>query len=107
MPIKHGWELWQGDPLSPLLFVLATNPLHHILRKGTEQRNILSLRGRAPTVRTSPFADDNAIFFVPNKDDINFGNFTSLVTNCTKCEVAPIRCEDIHLEDVLQAFPTT
>jgi hypothetical protein len=66
-------------------------------------------------IRTSLYADDAAIFMVPNKDDINylssilqqFGDVTGLVTNCIKSHVAAIRCENIDLDHVLQAFPAT
>ena len=34
-----------------------------------------------------------------------FGEVTGLVTNCAKSMVAPIRCENINLDDILQAFP--
>ena len=95
-PIKHGRGLRQGDPLSPLLFVLAIDPLHHILCKATAQGRIHKVRGRVPTVRTSLYADDAAIFMKPKKEDINFlattlaqfGCVTGLVTNCTKSQVA-------------------
>jgi hypothetical protein len=114
-PIKDGRGLRQGDPLSLLLFVLAIDPLHHILRKATEQGCIQKLRGRAPVVCTSLYADDAAIFMAPIKDDINFlattlhhfGDVTSLVTNCTKSQVAPIRCEGLDLDHILQAFSAT
>ena len=51
----------------------------------------------------------------PKKEDIDFlatalakfGDVTGLVTNYTKSQVAPIRCEGIDLEDVLQAFPAS
>jgi hypothetical protein len=110
-PIKHGRGLRQGDPLSPLLFVLAIDPLHHILRKSTEQGKLHSILGRTPVIRTSLFADDVAIFLSPNKNDVNylvsmlqkFGEATGLVTNCLKSQVAPIRCE--NMDDILQAFP--
>jgi hypothetical protein len=91
-PIKHGRGLRQGDPLSPLLFVMAIDPLHHILRKAIEQGHLHRLRGRVPTIRTSLFADDAAIFVTPNKNDIDFlaatlhhfGDVTGLLTNCAK-----------------------
>ena len=114
-PIRHGRGLRQGDPLSPLLFVLAIDPLHHLLHKATDQGLLHKLRGRAPTIQTSLYADDAAIFVTPKKEDIaalanilaNFGNVTGLVTNCAKSQVVPIRCDNIDLDDILQAFPTS
>jgi hypothetical protein len=113
-PIKHGRGLRQGDPLSPLLFVLAIDPLHHILGKATEQGCLHRLRERSSTIRTSLYADDAAIFVAPIKEDITFlvttlerfDSVTGLVTNCMNSQVAPIRCGEIDLEDVLRPFPT-
>jgi hypothetical protein len=64
-------------------------------------------------IRTSLFVDDAAIFLSPKKDDVNFlastlqmfGEVNGLVTNCLRSQVAPIRCENIYLDDILQAFP--
>ena len=53
------------------------------------------------------------MFVVPFRSDIQhlttilagFGEVTGLVTNLQKCLVAPIRCADIDLDEVLQDFP--
>jgi hypothetical protein len=52
--------------------------------------------------------DDAAIFVAPFKNDVtnlaniltNFGNITGLHTNFHKSLVAPIRCNDIDLNDI-------
>jgi hypothetical protein len=96
-PIKHGRGLRQGDTLSPLLFVLAIDPLHHIVCKATEQWHLKKLRGSAPMIRTSFYADDAAIFVTTIKEDINFlasilhqfGEVSGLVTNSVKAKLLP------------------
>jgi hypothetical protein len=112
-PIQHGKGFRQGDPLSPLLFVLAIDPLHHILEKITTQGHLHPLRGDTATLRASLYADDAAVFIKPIKEDIRvfastldaFGEVTGLVTNCNKSLVAPIRCAGLDLHDILQHFP--
>ena len=114
-PIKHGRGLRQGDPLTPLLFDIAIDPIHHILCKATAQGLLHKLRGRIPTIRTSLYTDDAAIFMAPIKKDIDFlastlalfGNVTGLVTNCSKSQVVAIRCENVDLDTILQAFPAS
>lgn len=98
--------------MSPLLFVLAIDPIQHILDLATSS-GILQTPWRGPCLRTSLYADDAAIFGAPLKEDIDnlmailkgFGNVTSLVTNVQKCSVVPIRCSAIDLDHVLWAFP--
>ncbi|XP_073367736.1 uncharacterized protein [Aegilops tauschii subsp. strangulata] len=55
----------------------------------------------------------HAVFCAPIKEDVqfltatlaSFGEPTGLVTNCAKSLVAPIRCEGVDLDDILQSFP--
>lgn len=64
-------------------------------------------------MRMSLYADDATIFVAPVKEDIqqltsilaNFGEVTGPVTNLEKSTVAPIRCDGINLDDVLESFP--
>jgi hypothetical protein len=114
-PLAHGQGLRQGDPLSPLLFVLAIDPLQAILTKATDNGDLHRLRGRATTMRTSLYADDAVIFMVPKREDMemlsrilkDFGEVTGLVTNVNKSMVVPIRCSEINIDEVLHGFPAT
>jgi hypothetical protein len=114
-PIDHGRGLRQGNPLSPLLFVLAIDPISQILEHATRSGLLHKLRGRGTILRTSLHADDAAVFVAPIKSDIrnlaailhDFGKVTGLCTNFLKSSVAPIRCGEIDLDDVLQDIPAT
>lgn len=91
-PIGHGRGFRQGDPLSPLLFVIAIDPLQSILEQATIQGWLQRLARQGPRFRTSMYADDEAIFVAPTKEDvtalsrilIKFGHVAGLVTNFQK-----------------------
>lgn len=85
-------------------------------------RTSLRLNGRPPRMRNSLYADDAAIFLSPTQQDVSalahilesFGEATGLKINFHKSQVAPIRCNDIDLDDILlhllakkAAFPMT
>jgi hypothetical protein len=112
-PIMHGRGLRQGDLLSPLLFVLAIDPITQILEEATRVGLLHKLRGRGVILRTSLYADDADIFVAPIKDDIlnlasilqSFGEVTGLCTNFLKSSVVPIRCGEIDLDNILEGIP--
>jgi hypothetical protein len=105
--------LRQGDPLSPLLFVLAIDPLAKLLELATSHGFLQKIRRRSTIVRTSLYADDAAIFVKPVKSDITnlaailniFGDVTGLCTNFQKSSVVPIRCGEVDMDDILHGIP--
>ncbi|WVZ50254.1 hypothetical protein U9M48_001528 [Paspalum notatum var. saurae] len=112
-PLRHGRGLRQGDPLSPLLFVIAIDPLQKLLGAATELGLLSKLRGRASNLRISLYADDAAIFIAPTKKDVEalmrlldlFGQASGLVMNFHKSSVIPIRCNGIDLSSILESIP--
>lgn len=64
-PIVHGQGLQQGDPLSPLLFIIAIDPLQRILEVATRSGLFQKIRGRGAIIRTPLYADDAAVFMAP------------------------------------------
>lgn len=113
--IRHGKGLRQGDPLSPLLFNLAIDPLQRLLDKATDLGAISKLRGRVICFRTSMYADDAVVFINPQKEDVRvftdllrrFGQVSGLCTNLQKSHVVPIRCDNLDLDDILDGIPVT
>jgi hypothetical protein len=96
--IAHGRGLRQGDPLSPLLFVIAIDPITKILEDAMRLGILHKLRGRGTILRTFLYADNAAIFLAPIKSGIenlaaileNFGEVTGLCTNFLKSSIFPI-----------------
>jgi hypothetical protein len=62
--------LRQGDPLSPLLFVIAIDPLQKLLNLATERGIFSKIRGRTTGIRISLYADDVARFLEPIKEEV-------------------------------------
>jgi hypothetical protein len=114
-PIKHEHELRQEDPLSPMLFILAIDPLQKILQLAAERGVLHPISLRSKGIKASLYADDAAIFVSPRKQDIAslkeilnfFGDTSGLCTNHQKTEVFPISCDGADLDDILEGFPAT
>jgi len=109
----HNRGLRQGDPLSPMLFILAIDPLQRIFAKAALSGILTPIRSRTVRCRISLYADDAGVFVTPNKEELAavkaildcFGKASGLVTNVDKSEIFPVQCGEIDLDDVLTAFP--
>jgi hypothetical protein len=96
--VLHGRGLRQEDPLSPLLFDIAIDPFQNLLEVATANGNLHRLHGRGPTICTSLYADDAAIFVAPFKEDFEvlphildgFSEVMGLVTKYTKASRHPL-----------------
>ena len=105
--------LRQGDPLSPMLFILAMEPLQLLLALEEASSNLSPIQTNMAKIRISLYADDAAIFVNPVKEEIDvikevlvaFGDASGLRVNLSKSSVYPIRCENVDLEVVMQSFP--
>jgi hypothetical protein len=114
-PFTHRRGLRQGDPLSPMLFILALEPLQCLMECATQRAIISPLPPRTARIRASFYADDAALFVNPIKEDISavqqilqlFGNASGLRTNLDKCVAYSVACEEVDLESVLHDFGGT
>jgi hypothetical protein len=68
--ILHCQGVKQGDPLSPMLFLLAMEPLHLLFRKAQEQGTLRRLIPDCDTFNISLYADDVALFINPTESDL-------------------------------------
>ena len=118
----HHQGLRQGDPFSPLLFIIAIDPLHRLLAAATERGTLARLPGRGTSMRVCLYADDAVIFANPSKLEVeallgllaNFGEATGLRCNFLKSSISTIRCQEEDIQQLLalagckfQALPIT
>lgn len=100
--IEYKRGLRQGDPLSPMLFILTMGVLGFMINKAVEEDLLQPLARRTLPHRISIYADDVVIFLRPSAGDIDtvmdilqlFGTVSGLQTNVQKSSVLPIQCQD-------------
>ena len=118
--IFHQRGLRQGDPLSPMLFILVMDALNSLFTKAESEGLLRPLHSSGQ--RLSLYADDVALFIRPEAEDLHltkdllqiFGEASGLQTNLQKSCVIPIQCDGDIVEVVSQSlhcttssFPTT
>jgi hypothetical protein len=108
--VLHCRGVRQGDPLSPMLFLLAMEPLHRLFARAQQTNLIDKLSKGCDRFRASLYADDATLFIRPCAKEIVvtkhilevFAKASGLVTNLNKTEFFPIRCEEIDLHFLSQ-----
>jgi hypothetical protein len=119
--IHHCRGVRQGDPLSPMLFLLAMEPLHMLFHHAQSSGTLSFLHQNCANFRMSLYADDAAVSIHPTARDLAttkhilqiFGDASGLITNLDKTNFYPIGCHNLNLEGVfgpdhpLSDFPCT
>lgn len=111
--IQHARGLRQGNPLSPMLFLLVMEVLSALIRKADIWQLFQGLGVRNIPHRVSLYADDLVIFLSPTQPDLQmmkvtlqiFQEASGLSSNMSKCQLAPIRCQLEDLCQVQSTFP--
>ena len=120
--IRHQRGLRQGDPLSPMLFILVMDVLNSLFIKAESLGLLQPLTRGSAGQRISLYVDDVALFIRPVENEMNlttsilevFGEASGLHTNFQKSCAIPIRCEEVETTAIsttltcsLAEFPCT
>lgn len=111
--ISHRRGLRQGDPLSPMLFILVMEVLNSIVHFATQEHLLQPIAYPQAIHRISVYADDVVLFLWPLRSDLSlvtclldiFGQSTGLRTNIAKSSVTPIQCGEEELAAILELLP--
>jgi hypothetical protein len=113
MHIKHRRGLRQGDPLSPMLFILVIDVLGLLFSKAEEAGLLQQLSSRKKFHRISMYADYVALFLHPTAADTSltldilqlFADASVLKNNAQKSNAYPIRCSGEILLEAQNLLP--
>lgn len=103
----------QGNPLSPMLFVMVMESLNSLIREADRRAALSLLPAHVIAHRASFYVDDLVFFVAPEPNDLNclqqilqlFARASGLVTNVDKYVLTPIRCTEDMIQVAQQAFP--
>jgi hypothetical protein len=108
--ICHARGLRQGDPLSPMLFVLVMEVVNHAVRWLDDEELLEPLGAVQSVQRVSLYADDLVLFVAPIDQDLRvlkstlqiFGLASGLFANLDKSIATPMHCTDEEIARVQQ-----
>lgn len=111
--ISHHRGLHQGNPLSPMLFILVMEVLNSIFTFATQEHLLQPIAHQQAKHRISFYADGVVLFLRPLKSDLLMvtrlldisGHSTGLKTNISKSSVTPIQCGDEELVIISELLP--
>lgn len=111
--IAHARSLRQGDPISPMLFVIVMEVLNSLIREADRRVVLTLLPGNAIVHRASLYADDLVVLLSPQQEDFIclkeildlFAGASGLITNVDKCQATPIRCTVEVIASLQLVFP--
>ena len=119
--ICHARGLRQGDPLSPLLFVLVMEVINRAFCWLDSEGYFEPLSNAGMVQRVSLYADDLVLFVSPSERDLSvlklvlqvFGESSGLFSNMDKSVATPIHCSAADLDRIqsiltcrIQNFPS-